>query len=180
MKKFILNREEILMKKISCFSITFVVFSALLFNIQIAGAEPQAIGSRQSYQMVMENLSGTFILDVRTMAEYEFVGHPDLPNGVPNIPLKFYPSWEMNQDFVKNVEGRFKKEDVIIAMCRSGKRAKIAAELLSKAGFGKVYYMTDSFEGKKDGNGLRTVNGWKINQLPYTYKGDQNLIYKRR
>ena len=46
----------------------------------------------------------TFMIDVRTRAEYLFVGHPDIPDGVPNIPLKFYPSRETNKYFVKDVE----------------------------------------------------------------------------
>jgi rhodanese-related sulfurtransferase len=128
--------------------------------------------------MVVKSPSNTFIIDVRTRAEYQFVGHPDLSNGAANIPLKFYPSWKTNIDFVKNVEARYKLDDTIITICRSGKRAKTAAKLLLDAGFMNVFYMTDSFEGSKDPKGHRTVNGWKVNGLPYTYELKDNLIYK--
>lgn len=127
--------------------------------------------------MVMENPSNTFIIDVRTKAEYEFAGHPDLSNGIPNIPLYFYPTWELNKDFVKKTEERYNKDTKIITICRSDKRAKKAAKILLEAGFKNVLYMTDSFEGSKDENGHRTVNGWKVNGLPYTYTLNDNLVY---
>lgn len=154
-----------------------IVFLFVSFDFAFAGTEPQGIDSKKSYKMVMDN-SNSFIIDVRTKAEYEFVGHPDLPNGVPNIPIKFYPDWEFNKDFVKKVEERYKKDDTIITICRSGKRARAAAKLLLEAGFKEVFYITDSFEGPKDEKGHRTVSGWKVNGLPYTYKLDNNLVYK--
>ncbi len=144
----------------------------------MAAEEPKGVTSLEAYRMVVANPDGTFIVDVRTTAEYEFVGHPDLPNGVPNIPIKFYPTWEVNRDFVRKVKERYKKDDTIITMCRSGPRALQAARLLMEAGFSNVYYMTDSFEGEKDPNGHRTVNGWKVNGLPYTYSLDEDLVYK--
>lgn len=138
---------------------------------------PRGVDSKTAYEMVTKDLANTFIIDVRTQAEYEFVGHPDLPNGVPNIPLKFYPGWVTNERFVKDVAARFAKDQTLVTMCRSGGRAKKAAQLLLDAGFERVYYMTDSFEGAKDEQGHRTVNGWKVNGLPYTYDLDEKLVY---
>ncbi len=155
-----------------------IVFSMMFLSLAFAGTELQGIDSRESYKKIIDNPSSTFIVDVRTRAEYEFVGHPDLPNDVPNIPYKFYPSWEVNKDFVKKVEDRYKKENTIITMCRSGKRAKAAAKFLLKAGFENIFYMADSFEGPKDKKGHRTVSGWKVNGLPYTYKLKDHLVYK--
>lgn len=148
------------------------------------GGEPKGVDSRESFEMVMKNPADTFIIDVRTRAEYEFVGHPDMPNGVANIPYKFYPSWELNIDFVPKVKERYRPGDTLILICRSGKRAAAAARLLlgagstRGAGFKTVYYMTDSFEGPKDAQGLRTVSGWKVNGLPYTYELRDDLIYR--
>jgi rhodanese-related sulfurtransferase len=126
----------------------------------------------------MANLAVTFIVDVRSRTEYEFIGHPDILNGVPNIPLLFYPGWKTNRDFVRKVEERYQKEDTLIMMCRSGKRAEFAAKILKDAGFENVIYMNDSFERPKDKNGHRTIGGWKVSGLPYTHKLDQNLVYK--
>jgi len=153
-------------------------FSLVFFSLAFAGTELQGIDSKESYKRVMDSPSNTFIVDVRTKAEYEFVGHPDLPNGVPNVPYKFYPTWELNKDFVEKVKSRYKMDDTIITMCRSGKRAKVAAKLLLNAGFQNVFYMMDSFEGQKDKKGHRTVSGWKVNGLAYTYKLKDHLVYK--
>jgi len=166
------------MMKLVNHNIVSTIISILFFSFAHAGAESPGIDSRESYKRVIDSPATTFILDARTRAEYEFVGHPDLPNGVPNIPYKIYPTWEVNKDFVKKVEERHKKEDTIIAMCRSGKRAKAAAKLLKDSGFQKVFYMTDSFEGPKDKKGHRTVGGWKVNDLPYTFKLEDRLVYR--
>ena len=159
-------------------SLFFTLAILLIQSVAFAGAGPKGIDSKESYKMVMESSRDTFIVDVRTKAEYEFVGHPDLPNGVPNIPLKFYPDWNTNTNFVKDVEERYSKDVTLIMLCRSGKRAKKTAEMLLDAGFKRVLYMADSFEGSKDENGHRTVTGWKVNGLPYTYKLDKKLSYK--
>tara|TARA_Y100000294_G_C8558415_1_gene338058 strand:- start:1515 stop:2018 length:504 start_codon:yes stop_codon:yes gene_type:complete len=167
-----------MMKLVNHNIIVSIIISILFFSLAHAGVESQGIDSKESYKRVMDNLTNTFIIDVRTRAEYEFVGHPDMPNGVPNIPYKFYPTWEVNMNFVKKVEERYKKEDTIIIICRSGKRAKAAAKPLKDSGFQKVFHMTDSFEGPKDKKGHRTVGGWKVNDLPYTYKLENHLVYR--
>ena len=166
------------MQKITTALITVILALTMLAAPSLAAGEPEGVDSRKAYDMVLKSPSDTFIIDVRTRAEYQFVGHPDLPNGVPNIPLKFYPSWETNRDFVKNVGERYKKDDTLIILCRSGKRARAAAKLLLDGDYKKTLYMTDSFEGSKDANGHRTVNGWKVNALPYAYRLDEKLVYQ--
>ena len=156
----------------ACF---LLVFSTLSFGVE----GPRGVESKESYKMVTDSPADTFIIDVRTRAEYEFVGHPNLPNGVPNIPYKFYPSWELNVYFVEKVAERYKKDDTLITICRSGVRAEAAAWLLLKAGFKSVLFMTDSFEGPKDKYGFRSVSGWKVSGLPYTYELKDELIYNK-
>lgn len=158
--------------------IMFSFLPVVLLSTSFAANDPEGVDSVKAYEMVMKSPSDTFIIDVRTRAEYEFVGHPDLPNGVANIPYKFYPSWKINKDFVRKVAERYRKDDTIITICRSGIRAKDAASRLLEAGFKRVLYMTDSFEGKKDALGHRNVDGWKVNGLPYTYELKDELIYK--
>jgi rhodanese-related sulfurtransferase len=131
------------------------------------------------------------IIDVRTPEEVLFVGHTGI---APNIPLKLWkgeynikdgkisPKLADNKDFAQEVKKRFKPEDTLIVMCRSGERAAMAANLLAKEGFKKVYSMIDSFEGDKakDGpnKGKRTVNGWKNAGNPWTYKLTEEVIWK--
>ena len=58
----------------------------------------------------------------------------------------------------------------------------MAVNLLAKAGFDKVYTITDGMEGDKvkDPNsvfdGTRLVNGWKNSGLPWTYDVDPELM----
>lgn len=161
------------------FAAAFILsLSTLSFGSKGGSAGPEPIESKESYAMVMGSPADTFIIDVRTRPEYEFVGHPDMPNGVPNIPYKFYPSWEFNVDFTDMVKERYRLGDKIIIICRSGVRAEAAAWLLLKAGFTSVFFMTDSFEGPQGPDGLRNVSGWKVNGLPYTYDLSDELMYK--
>lgn len=129
----------------------------------------------------------TFILDVRTPQEWNWVGHPGpnkkgegayLDGYVLNVAYEVYHEGYskgdvliVNTQFVKDVKRLLNKDDVIISMCRSGSRSVKAALALEAAGFTNVYNMTTGFEGKTDEYGYRTVEGWKVDGLPYNYSG---------
>ena len=128
--------------------------------------------------------AGAYILDVRTEAEWRYVGHPGLnkldegvflDGKVNNISYKIWRkgTFIVNPSFISDVAELFEDlEDVaIITMCRSGKRSVDAAEALEGAGFTNVYNMLTGFEGGKDTAGYRTKKGWKIDGLPYNYSG---------
>ncbi len=89
----------------------------------------------------------------------------------------------MNHNFVSEVKKRFKTSDTIFVMCRSGVRSAMAINMLAKAGFKKLYNITDGFEGdtlKISGsynNGRRLVNGWKNSGAPWLYKLNSKLMY---
>lgn len=150
----------------------------LMTNNVNAAPNPRGVDSIEAQNWVLKDLETTFIVDVRTKAEYEFVGHPDTPNGVANIPYMFHEGWAPNENFIADIAERFNKTDKLILMCRSGQRAHHAARSLMEAGFKRIYYMTDSFEGPKDKDGHRTVSGWKVRKLPYTYKLEEDLVYQ--
>ena len=130
---------------------------------------------------------GAFILDVRTPQEWNWVGHPGQNNSgegdylegyVLNVAYEVYHEGYskgnvliVNTQFVKDVKRLLSEDAVIITMCRSGGRSVKAAEALEAAGFTKVYNMLTGFEGGKDESGYRTVNGWKVDGLPYNYSG---------
>lgn len=130
---------------------------------------------------------GAFILDVRTPQEWNWVGHPGqnnlgegayLDGHVLNIAYEVYHEGYskgdvliVNTQFVKDVERLLNKNAAIITMCRSGKRSENAAKALEAAGFTNVYNMLTGFEGRTDNKGYRTINGWKVDGLPYNYSG---------
>ena len=87
--------------------------------------------------------------------------------------------------FVEDILERFKKEDKLIIMCRSGKRSPKACEELVKAGFENIIEVAGGFEGAKveDRDSIyygyrRHINGWQHDGLPYTYEIDPRLSYK--
>lgn len=122
----------------------------------------------EAYNAVVNN--GAYILDVRTDAEFIWVGHPNVDN-VVNISYKIVRKGQFitNPSFLSDVDEVFgaAKDTHIIVMCRSGKRSLDAADELDAAGYTNVSNMLDGFEGGgKDEYGYRTVNGWKNSSLP--------------
>jgi rhodanese-related sulfurtransferase len=149
----------------------------LLAGWMLLGGEVSTVSPPQASDM-LKNPS-TYLVDVRSIAEYYLVGHPVQAF---NIPLTFWSetrqSFEPNENFVPDLLERFKTSDVLIFICRSGGRSLKAAEEAQKAGFKEVYSVDEGFEGEKDEKGLRTVGGWKNRGLPYTYEINPDLTYR--
>ena len=138
-----------------------------------------------------KNKGKTVFIDVRTPAEIEFVGHAE---GIDkNIPIAYrvYTKYDekkhrygtvINQNFLKEVadlvkaKGLTKDDATLILMCRSGDRSAASTNLLAKNGYKKVYTVIDGFEGNKDKNGKRTVDGWKNAGNPWTYKNKKEIM----
>lgn len=122
-----------------------------------------------------------FILDVRTPAEWLWVGHPGankldegaaLAGKVINISYKidYRGGLIINPSFTEDVAEMFEGVDnpTLITMCRSGKRSVAAATLLEANGYAALNMVT-GFQGGKDAAGYRNVSGWAVNGLPYSY-----------
>lgn len=162
-----------MMKKLAILSVGPLILSCVLFS------ESADITPQEAFKM-LQNPS-TYLVDVRTIAEYVFVGHPE--RGC-NIPLMFWnenkQKMERNDDFIEDMKARFNPEDTLIVMCRSGGRSLRAVKILKASGFKNVFNLKHGFEGEKDPEGYRTKNGWKNSDLPYTYKLNEDLIYKSK
>jgi rhodanese-related sulfurtransferase len=139
--------------------------------------------AKEAYEKWKADPEGVIILDVRTPEKFLFVGYPTMAWRVP-IAAQTY-EWDaakgqfpmkLLSDFVSRVSEVAKPTDTILAMCRSGGRSAIAANLLAKAGFTQVYTIIDGMEGDavKESDsvfaGQRLVNGWKNSGCPWTYK----------
>jgi rhodanese-related sulfurtransferase len=147
------------------------------------------ITAREAYEMWKANPGQIKVLDVRTFEEYVLIGHAEM---AVNVPLAFPTyKWDVNKgnysvvvnkEFIAQAQARFKAEDTILVMCRSGGRSAMAVNALAKAGFTNVYNIIDGFEGDKVEDpesvfhGQRVRNGWK-NSSPWTYKLDHNLVW---
>jgi rhodanese-related sulfurtransferase len=201
----------------------FLTVLIVLFFVSIANAKKvstcysaehpmpkvaKTITSIEAYHMLVTQ-PDTYLIDVRTRAEYQLVGHACYKkNGMMemayNIPIKFWTgkvgkknkySKALNKNFLKDVMKKFKKTDTLIIMCRSGDRSVTAANILTDAGFKKVYNVIYGFEGKplqygRDKaekklmkkyapfyNYKGRLNGWRSYGLCQTYKMDPDFMY---
>jgi rhodanese-related sulfurtransferase len=116
------------------------------------------------------------LVDVRTHAEWSFVGLPDLSGvgrEVQKIEWQTFPSMASNQSFVAEagqavLHSGGSKDAPVFFLCRSGARSRAAAIAMSGAGFTRAYNVAGGFEGDADGAGHRgTKNGWKAAELPW-------------
>ncbi|WP_208988318.1 rhodanese-like domain-containing protein [Labrenzia sp. VG12] len=130
-------------------------------------------------QEAFEKLSGqehSVLVDVRTQAEWAFVGLPDLrPLDKEPVLVEWqsFPSSGPNPEFAKSVSDLLVKKGLdqsapIYFLCRSGARSQAAAIALTQAGFEKCFNISDGFEGPLDEAGHRgTRSGWKAAGLPW-------------
>ena len=116
------------------------------------------------------------LIDVRSAAEWSFVGVPDLgPLGKETIfvELQSFPTMSMNPQFLSDAVASLEKsgaraDSPVLCICRSGGRSRAAAIALTRAGFARSFNVAGGFEGDVDREGHRSrVNGWKAAGLPW-------------
>ncbi|MEP7035219.1 MAG: rhodanese-like domain-containing protein [Dermatophilaceae bacterium] len=111
------------------------------------------------------------LVDVRTSAEWSYVGIPDLSQiGKRVIALEWqrFPDGALNVSFVQELREKGVGEGApIYFLCRSGVRSAAAAELATAAGLGPAFNVSHGFEGPLDHDGHRTIAGWKVEGLPW-------------
>lgn len=146
----------------------------------------------EAFTMLAKDPGHTFLVDCRTRAEFQYVGHPV---NAYNIPLRFLSAVPGkkgyievdNPNFAKDLLARFNPEtDTLIILCRSGNRSCTACNEAIKAGFmeDKVFNMMGGFEGGKNKNkksafyGQRWAGGWRLEGLPWTYKMTREFMYR--
>jgi rhodanese-related sulfurtransferase len=106
------------------------------------------------------------LVDVRSAEERKFVGQ--VP-GSEHVAWATGTALTRNPRFVRELEAKFKKDEAILLLCRSGKRSALAAEAAAKAGFTRAFNVLEGFEGEIDANGQRgQTDGWRFHHLPWT------------
>lgn len=113
------------------------------------------------------------LVDVRTDAEWTYVGVPDLSE-MGKEALRI--SWQQFPDMRRNP--RFAAElrragagpgTALLFLCRSGVRSRQAAMAMTGLGLGPCYNIVGGFKGDADTAGHRgTGGGWKVAGLPWT------------
>lgn len=114
---------------------------------------------------VLQQSPGARLVDVRTKAEWDWVGR--VPHAV-EIEWQSYPGSQPNPRFLDQLKHELPSENLVLFMCRSGARSSNAAKAAYDAGYHSSYNVLEGFEGDKDVNNHRnSVNGWRAAGLPW-------------
>lgn len=128
-------------------------------NLPFAGT----VTPTEAWSLVQQGLAK--LIDVRSAEERKFVGH---------IPETLHVAWatglslNKNPRFVRDLEKQATRSDVILFLCRSGKRSALAAQEATKAGFQNAFNILDGFEGELNEQQQRGgLGGWRQANLPW-------------
>lgn len=124
----------------------------------------------------LEQNKDAVLVDVRTRAEWAYVGVPrldDLGREAILAEWQSFPSMDRVSDFAGRLSAELTARGVsqdtpIFFLCRSGARSRSAAVAMTAAGYSRCFNIADGFEGPLDAEGHRgAVAGWKANGLPW-------------
>ena len=116
------------------------------------------------------------LVDVRTRAEWAFVGLPDLADigkRVMTVEWQTFPDNRVDPAFAERLGGLLEaagvsKDSELFFICRSGGRSRMAAEAMVAAGFTRCHNVAEGFEGPLDERRHRgSCAGWKAAGLPW-------------
>ncbi len=125
---------------------------------------------------VLQEDSNAILIDVRTNAEWSFVGVPDISASGKQlhcIEWQSFPTMNVNDDFAAStaeaIKGAGGSESTnLFFLCRSGVRSRAAAIALTQAGFSAAHNVAGGFEGDLNAERHRgRSNGWKAAGLPW-------------
>jgi rhodanese-related sulfurtransferase len=120
--------------------------------------------------------AGAALIDVRTRAEWAYVGVP-LLTAIKKAPLLVewddFETGELVPDFTGRLEAELARAGIgrdapLYFICRSGARSKNAAILATRAGHARAYNIEFGFEGRLSPERHRaTAGSWKAEGLPW-------------
>lgn len=115
---------------------------------------------------LLQSLPSTTLVDVRTRAEWEWVGR--YPSAV-FIEWNTWPGGQPNADFLDQLRTNVPdKTAPVLFLCRSGARSHNAAAVATRDGYTQAFNVLQGFEGDKDHQGHRNVlGGWRACGLPW-------------
>ena len=112
------------------------------------------------------------MVDVRTHAEWVYVGVPDLSStGAQLVSIEWvsYPTGRPNPQFLAQLAAATggPGDRPIVLLCRSAVRSVAAAKAATAAGYTHCYSILHGFEGGLDDAGHRGATGWRAEGLPW-------------
>ncbi|NEW39682.1 rhodanese-like domain-containing protein [Nocardia cyriacigeorgica] len=129
------------------------------------------ITPKQAWEILRDDPRAVLV-DVRTEAEWKFVGIPDtsaidrqtvLIEWVDGTGAR---NTEFAQQLSTVLDGRDPDAPVVF-LCRSGQRSAHAATVATSAGIAPAYNVSEGFEGPLDEFGHRGAAGWRADGLPW-------------
>ena len=133
------------------------------------------IGCRVAFDTLNER-EDAVLIDVRTDAEWAYVGLPDLGasrGGMLTQSWQLFPTMQVDPGFADALHARLEgagvgKDARLMFLCRSGVRSLAAARAMTALGYHDSWNVTHGFEGDPDGERHRgRINGWKADGLPW-------------
>ena len=116
------------------------------------------------------------LVDVRTRAEWTYVGIPDLGAlGKRTVLVEWqtFPDQSVDPRFAERLANELQAlglqvDDDLFFICRSGSRSLAAARAMASAGYRACRNVTEGFEGPLDDDRHRgALSGWKAIGLPW-------------
>ncbi|WP_040838754.1 rhodanese-like domain-containing protein [Nocardia brevicatena] len=129
------------------------------------------IDPRRAWEILRDNPDAVLV-DVRTEAEWRFVGIPDTSAlDRPTVLVEWVdgtgaPNSRFLDQLGEALDGR-KPDTPVLFLCRSGQRSAHAAAAATRAGIEPAYNVSDGFEGPLDEHGHRGHAGWRALGLPW-------------
>ncbi len=118
----------------------------------------------------LQSEPSSILIDVRTRAEWTFVGLPDLSalgKRVVTVEWQTFPENSIDPAFTQRLKAALAgsgadPETPMYFICRSGGRSRMAAEAMAALGYQHCHNVADGFEGPLDANRHRGhIGGWK-------------------
>jgi len=129
-----------------------------------------------AYALLQEDAKAELV-DVRTQAEWTWVGVPDL-SGLGKTPIFIewarFPEMRPAADFAQRLVAELTARGAgpatpVLFLCRSGVRSLAAARALAAAGWRRCYNVSEGFEGGLDAaTRRRGLGGWRARGMPWT------------
>lgn len=125
---------------------------------------------------VLAQDTGAQLVDVRSAAEWTFVGVPDLSTlgkSVHLVEWQRFPGMELVADFADQLKIKLdgveaEPDTLVFFLCRSGVRSASAARVFTSLGYSAAYNIAGGFEGDLDRGKHRGQEcGWKQEGLPW-------------
>ena len=129
----------------------------------------------EAYRLLSRD-EASVLIDVRTDAEWGYVGVPDL-SAIGKAPLflewQRFPAMQVDPGFAARLTNLLEAAGAArgapqLFHSRSGARSRQAATAMTKAGWAQCLNVSDGFEGPLDPWRHRNlVGGWKAGNLPW-------------